>query len=706
VLGAGPITEDVELSATADVRGTTAIHVVRACIVCCSRDAARAEREFDPRPSSSVDVLCTRDDHREDHAMPVYTYTTLDDPLAVGGTGAWGINSTGQIVGLFRNFGGTHGFLYSGGTYTPIDDPFATSFTAALGINNLGQIVGQYNDASSHGFLLSSGIFTSLNHPLATNGTEAAGINGAGQIVGSYNIGGTSHGFLYDLNSGTYTAILDDPSAGSLGTVATGMNDAGQVVGFYFENTTARKHGFLFTPHPFAIGGTYTTLDHPFAAPASTIAQGINNAGQIVGYYGDSNGKTHGFLYSGGSYITIDDPLNTDLSEALDINSAGQIVGVYNNATGLHGFLLTITPNPSPPAGTTATMILRGSNASPSVAGQYEIYDIGNNSLLAAYQLGQVGTEWQFATLGRFFDGDTSDMLLRNTSTGGFEVYDISNNLIIGAAFLGTVGLNWQVNGFGDFNQDAMTDMLLRNSSTGGLEVYNISNNSIINAAFLGSVGLDWQFSGIGNFSGVPGGSDLLLRNVNTGGLEVYDIAHNQITGAAFLGTVGLDWQFSGIGNFSGTPGGSDLLLRNVNTGGLEVYNIANNQIIGAAFIGTIGLDWQYAGIAPVHAAGASDLVLRNVNTGTFQVYNIANNHLTGSAPLGQVGSDWQVGGFAPTFSTAPPFQPAETDGSTAQLVQAMAGFGDGSGAGESLNTVPLGADTSQQTFLTTPQHA
>jgi len=44
--------------------------------------------------------------------------------------------------------------------------------------------------------------------------------------------------------------------------------------------------------------------------------------------------------------------------------------------------------------------------------------------------------------------------------------------------------------------------------------------------------------------------------------------------------------------------------------------------------------------------------------------------------------------------------------GSTSQLVQAMAGFGGGSGAADSLNTVPLGADTSQQTLLTTPQHA
>jgi hypothetical protein len=51
-------------------------------------------------------------------------------------------------------------------------------------------------------------------------------------------------------------------------------------------------------------------------------------------------------------------------------------------------------------------------------------------------------------------------------------------------------------------------------------------------------------------------------------------------------------------------------------------------------------------------------------------------------------------------------------DASTSQLVQAMAGFAGGSGAGESLNAAPLGADMSQQTLqtlqtlLTTPQHA
>jgi hypothetical protein len=116
-------------------------------------------------------------------------------------------------------------------------------------------------------------------------------------------------------------------------------------------------------------------------------------------------------------------------------------------------------------------------------------------------------------------------------------------------------------------------------------------------------------------------------------------------------------------------------------------------------------LDWQFAGIAPVLAAGASDLVLRNVNTGQFEVYDIAGNQLVGAASLGAVGLDWQLGGFAvdpPTASTG------SMDGlsQVAQLTQAMAGFGGGSDAADNSNTALLGADTSQQPLLTTPQHA
>jgi len=60
----------------------------------------------------------------------------------------------------------------------------------------------------------------------------------------------------------------------------------------------------------------------------------------------------------------------------------------------------------------------------------------------------------------------------------------------------------------------------------------------------------------------------------------------------------------------------------------------------------------------------------------------------------------WQLGGFAADRLMAPA---GGSDGSTSQLVQAMAGFGGG--AADTSATAPLSADTSQQTFLT-PPHA
>ena len=58
------------------------------------------------------------------------------------------INDLGQIVGYYDDASGHHGFLYSGGIYTTIDDPLATGGTVATSINDLGQIVGYYDDAS------------------------------------------------------------------------------------------------------------------------------------------------------------------------------------------------------------------------------------------------------------------------------------------------------------------------------------------------------------------------------------------------------------------------------------------------------------------------------------------------------------------------------------------------------------------------------
>src|SRR5262249_3263539 len=195
---------------------------------------------------------------------------------------------------------------------------------------------------------------------------------------------------------------LDDPSATG-GTVAAGINGSGLIVGYY--TGAGVNHGFLLNHNTF----TYTTLDHPLGVHG-TVANGINIFGQIVGTYADSNFVQHGFLYSGGTYITLDDPLATGATLAFRLDDSRQIVCGYNNAAGPTASLLIIPPTPPPPAGTTADMILRRAD------GTYEIYDIGNNAILAGYELGHVGTDWKFIGLGGFFGSDTTDMLLRNSS--------------------------------------------------------------------------------------------------------------------------------------------------------------------------------------------------------------------------------------------------------------------------------------------------
>jgi probable HAF family extracellular repeat protein len=92
----------------------------------------------------------------------------------------------------------------------------------------------------------------------------------------------------------TYTT-LDDPLSGGDFTFATGINALGQIVGYYYDASGGSAHGFLYS------GGAYTTIDDPLGT-CGTFAQGINALGQIVGYYLDSAGIQHGFLYSGGTW--------------------------------------------------------------------------------------------------------------------------------------------------------------------------------------------------------------------------------------------------------------------------------------------------------------------------------------------------------------------------------------------------------------------
>jgi hypothetical protein len=185
------------------------------------------------------------------------------------------------------------------------------------------------------------------------------------------------------------------------------------------------------------------------------------------------------------------------------------------------------------------------------------------------------------------------------------ELYNISNNAIASSSTLPPVGLNFQVAGFGDFNADGTTDMMLRNVTSGQFELYDIVNNQITSAFNIGKVGLDFAVAGFADLN-QDGTTDMMLRNRNTGSFELYDIKNNAITSASSPAIVGPDFQVAGFGPFH-APGASDMVLRNANTGEFEVYDILNNQITTANNLGTVGLDWSVCGVAadPPTVSGA-----------------------------------------------------------------------------------------------------
>ncbi len=201
---------------------------------------------------------------------------------------------------------------------------------------------------SSAGFGQSgSYTFVAIDVPLpGATSTKAFRINARGDIVGRYkDSSDIPHGFLRSAD-GTFTAPIDVPAATN-GTVARGINARGDIVGRYFDS--AGSHGFLLTNDGF------TTFDVPFALPGSTVAEQINNLGQIVGHclilssvpgLPDPIPVPHGFLRHPGGRFTRIDPPGGIASFAHGINDQGTIVGTYLvpvlGTLAAHGFSRTV----------------------------------------------------------------------------------------------------------------------------------------------------------------------------------------------------------------------------------------------------------------------------------------------------------------------------------------------------------------------------
>ncbi len=161
---------------------------------------------------------------------------------------------------------------------------------------------------------------------IAWGSTVASGMNNMGDYVGWNLNAGVYTGFLFD--SKGFSPIMVPDSASGVGTHPEGVNDAGQVVGYY-QTASGSVQGFIEK------SGVYSTLSFPGAR--STLAFGINNSGKVVGYYVDSAGITHGFIEQGGVYTTLDVP-GAAGTYVLGINALGQVVGSYFDGSQFHAF--------------------------------------------------------------------------------------------------------------------------------------------------------------------------------------------------------------------------------------------------------------------------------------------------------------------------------------------------------------------------------
>jgi probable HAF family extracellular repeat protein len=204
--------------------------------------------------------------------------------LFPAGSQAYGINSSGQVVGVgFITAGNFHAFLYSGGKMVDIN-PFNGGQSRALSINDSGEIIGSVcciNGSSTNAltWLYANGKFTNLSQ---TN--TGLFINNNGQIVGT--TGGD--GALYSNGVWTDLHAYQDPSGSLHPTEATGINNKGQIVGFAFTHVKAKcgscsppddNTGLIFTSSGWVNLNTLIPANSGFTI---TEAVAINDAGQIV----------------------------------------------------------------------------------------------------------------------------------------------------------------------------------------------------------------------------------------------------------------------------------------------------------------------------------------------------------------------------------------------------------------------------------------
>ncbi len=106
-----------------------------------------------------------------------------------------------------------------------------------------------------------------------------------------------------------------DNSSNLYSSFATGINASGEVSGYSYTSVSAGSHAFLYS------GGVMSDI-----GGGNSVANGINDSGQVVGYITGIDGFHHAFLYSAGNLTDLSPQVGVD-TIAYAINNSGQVVG-------------------------------------------------------------------------------------------------------------------------------------------------------------------------------------------------------------------------------------------------------------------------------------------------------------------------------------------------------------------------------------------
>lgn len=274
-------------------------------------------------------------------AQAAYVLTEVIRPGA-SSTALFDVNNNGLMVGFSVSGAGvSQGFIYDGATFTSITGPAGAFYSAATGISDGGVIVGSYGVADlapSLGFVYSGATYASFAVAGAVE-TFLRGISPDGRyMTGYYSTAVTPGiGFVYDSLTGFLTTVSRPDS---VITIPQGINSSRVLVGSdILSGPPTSRPGFVYDIV------TATRTDVEVAGVLRTALRSIDDAGTLAGWFQDAAG-THGFIGSIASFEQIDYP-GAVITFVEGSNNAGVIVGQFGNAAGnFSAFIGTPVPEP------------------------------------------------------------------------------------------------------------------------------------------------------------------------------------------------------------------------------------------------------------------------------------------------------------------------------------------------------------------------